>query len=129
MVNPMRRGKRGGFTLIELLVVMAVLALLLSIAIPRYFNSVDRSREAVLKENLNVIREAIDKFHVDTGRYPGGVEDLVSRKYLRRMPIDPVSERADTWVIVPAPGGDGGMYDVKSGAEGTASDGTAYGDW
>ncbi len=123
---PRRRGT--GFTLVELLVVMAVLALLLSLAVPRYFRSVERAREAVLRENLQVMREAIDKFHADTGKYPGGVAELVSRRYLRRLPVDPVTERDDTWVAVAPPGG-AGMFDVRSGAPGVALDGTAFAEW
>lgn len=119
-----------GFTLIELLVVMAVLALLLTLAVPRYFHSVERSREAVLKENLNVIREAIDKYHADTGRYPAELRELVARRYLRRVPFDPLTDRDDTWIVVDPPTGtEGGVYDVRSGAEGRAGDGTAYLDW
>lgn len=119
---------RGGFTLVELLVVMAVVALLLSMVTPRYFASVDRAREAVLKETLATVREAIDKYHADTGAYPASLDELVRRRYLRRTPVDPVTESVATWIVVPAPGGAGGLFDMRSGAAGSAADGTAFSD-
>ncbi|MCA3129838.1 MAG: type II secretion system protein [Betaproteobacteria bacterium] len=128
MVKAVGAPGRGGFTLVELLVVMAVVALLLSMVTPRYFASVDRAREAVLKETLATVREAIDKFHADTGAYPASLDELVRRRYLRRAPLDPVTESAATWVVVPAPGGAGGLFDVRSGAPGSAADGTAFSD-
>ncbi len=119
-----------GFTLIELLVVMAVIALLLAIAVPRYFHSTDRAKEAVLKQNLAQMRDAIDKYHADKGRYPDELEDLITGKYLRRIPADPIAESTVTWVSVPPqPGEQGKIFDVKSGAPGTALDGTDFGDW
>ena len=119
-----------GFTLIELLVVMAVIALLLAIAVPRYFHSTDRAKEAVLKQNLAQMRDAIDKYHADKGRYPDELEDLITGKYLRRIPPDPITESTVTWVSVPPqPGEQGKIFDVKSGAPGTALDGTNFGDW
>lgn len=127
-VNALRRG----FTLIELLVVMAVVALLLSLAAPRYFQHVERSREAVLKENLAVMRDAIDQFHADTGRWPDSLTQLVDRRYLRAVPVDPITESAQTWVAVAAAeagGEEGGLRDVRSGAEGVAADGVPFGDW
>lgn len=122
--------RRRGFTLIELLVVMAIIGLLVSLAVPRYFNSVDRSREAVLRSDLATMRDAIDKYHGDRGRYPDTLEDLVSKGYLRAIPRDPVSESKATWVVVPpADPSQGGVYDVKSGAPGKGQDGTEYGTW
>ncbi len=124
------RGTSHGFTLIELLVVMSIIALLLAIAVPRYFNSMDRAKEAVLKEDLVQMRNAIDKFHGDRGRYPDALEDLVTRKYLRRIPPDPITDSVDTWLTVPPQeAGNGGIADVKSGAPGIALDGTPYGEW
>jgi general secretion pathway protein G len=113
-----------GFTLIELLVVLAIVATLLTLVVPRYFGSVDASREAVLRENLQVIRKTIDQFYGDLGRYPDTLEELVERKYLRQLPIDPLTERSDTWVLVaPEQGIAGALKDIRSGAPGTARDG------
>jgi general secretion pathway protein G len=127
-------GKRraAGFTLIELLVVFAIIALLLSVALPRYQTSVQRSKEAVLKQNLTTAREAIDRFHADRGRYPDGLEDLVREGYLRSLPHDPLTESSATWTIVPprdlAAAG-GRVFDLRSGAPGAARDGSRYEDW
>ncbi len=119
-----------GFTLIELMVVMAIIALLLTLAMPRYFKHLELSRETVLKQDLAVMRDAIDKYHGDTGRYPESLEALVNARYLRSIPVDPITERADTWqVVAPAEDATGAMYDVKSGAPGTAHDGSTYADW
>ncbi|WP_434514408.1 type II secretion system protein [Dechloromonas sp. ARDL1] len=123
--------KRGGFTLIELLVVMAVIATLLTIALPRYFTHLDRAREVTLKESLAVMREAIDKFQGDNGRYPENLEELVTRRYLRKLPPDPLTEATDTWILVPPPDEPGSrrVWDVKSGAEGQGLDGSDYATW
>lgn len=124
------RALKAGFTLIELLVVMAVIALLLSLATPRYFSSVEKSREAVLRENLYLMREALDKYYGDNGTYPDSLDTLVSRRYLRNLPLDPVTGESTTWIIVPpADPAKGGVFDVKSGAEGTGRDGSEYKDW
>jgi general secretion pathway protein G len=117
--------RKKGFTLIELMVVMAIIAMLLSIAAPRYFNHLDRAREAALRETLVVMRDAIDKFHGDTSRYPVDLEELVSRHYLARLPTDPVSESRDTWILVPM-ADEAGVWDVHSGAGGEAQ---PYADW
>src|SRR5512132_3158518 len=88
-----------GFTLIELLVVMAIIATLLSLVAPRYFASLEKSKEAVLKQNLRVMREAIDQHYADREKYPETLEELVSKKYLRTIPPDPITESATTWVV------------------------------
>lgn len=122
-------GKRG-FTLIELLVVMTIIALLLTIAVPRYFGSVDRAKESVLRENLATLRESLDKYYADTGKYPATLDALVEQRYLRSIPIDPVTDSARTWVTIPPSDPQkGGVYDVRSGARDKARDGTAYSDW
>lgn len=119
-----------GFTLIELIVVMAIIALLLTLAVPRYFNSVENSREAVLKQNLAQVRDALDKYYGDNGKYPDSLEDLVKKKYLRSMPEDPITESTTTWVIVPPEDETkGAVYDIKSGAEGNGRDGKPFKDW
>ncbi len=120
--------RRSGFTLIELIVVMAIIATLLTIALPRYFGSVERSKEVTLRQSLNVMREAIDKFNADNGRYPEKLEDLVAKRYIRAIPVDPITESAETWVIVPVPDtvAQGAVYDVRSGAKGNATDGKPF---
>ena len=126
-----RSFKRRGFTLIELMVVLVIVALLISIAAPRYFAHIDRSKEAVLKQDLQVMREAIDKYHGDKGQYPASLEDLVSARYMRSIPVDPITEKTDTWIIVPPTDREvkGDVYDVKSGATGESKDGTQYSNW
>ncbi len=122
--------KIRGFTLIELLVVMAILATLLSIAAPRYFESLDRANEAVLRTDLRVLREAIDKHRADRGRLPTSLEQLVELRYLRSVPIDPVTGSAVTWILVSSPDGlTPGVFDVRSGAPGRARDGSSYLAW
>lgn len=124
------RRKSPGFTLIELLVVLAVIASLLAIAVPRYLISVDRSREAVLRQNLALLRETLDKYYGDKGAYPAALEDLVSSRYLRRLPVDPITDSDSTWVGVPPPNGElGSIADIKSGAPGVAIDGTPFQGW
>ena len=122
---------KSGFTLIELLVVMAVIATLLTIAVPRYFQHLDRAREASLRESLAVMRDAIDKFHGDTGRYPEALDELVSKRYLRKIPLDPITESSDTWVAVAPPGEPDPrkLWDVRSGAEGRGANGSDYSTW
>ncbi len=118
---------RRGFTLIELLVVMAIIATLLMLVAPRYFSSVDRSKEVVLKQSLATVRDAIDKHYGDMGRYPESLQDLVDKRYLRSMPVDPVTESTTTWELVPpADAAKGGVYNVRSGAPGTTSDGKPF---
>jgi general secretion pathway protein G len=119
-----------GFTLIELMVVMTVIALLISIAVPRYFHSVEQAKEATLKQSLSVMRMAIDKFYGDNERYPTSINELVTRKYIRAVPVDPITESPETWVTqAPSLETTGAVFDIKSGAPGTAKDGTAYAEW
>lgn len=122
--------RRKGFTLIELLVAMTIIALLLSIVVPRYFNSVTKAEETVLKEDLHLMRDALDKYHADTGVYPDTLDDLASKKYLRKIPVDPVTQSDTTWVLIPPTNNEkGSIFDIKSGAQGNARDGSAYSDW
>ena len=121
---------RRGFTLIELLVVLSVIALLLTLAVPRYFGSVDRSKEAVLRENLNQMRDAISRYYADKGKYPESLDALAADRYLRKVPLDPITESVATWVALAnedplKPG----VADVKSGAQGKASDGSDFSTW
>ena len=125
------RASGRGFTLIELLVVFVIVGLLLSIALPRYQSSVLRSKEAVLRQNLNTAREAIDRHYADRGRYPDSLDELLREGYLRTLPNDPLVESASAWVIV-APretGAAGRVHDLRSSAPGNARDGSRYEDW
>lgn len=124
----MRREK--GFTLLELMVVMAIIATLMTIAMPRYFNSLEASKETTLRQSLSAMREALDHYYGDTGRYPDSLQQLVEQRYLRNPPLDPISESRDLWVLVPPPQGvSGGVADIKSGASGRARDGSLYSEW
>ena len=122
--------RRFGFTLVELLVVISIIAVLLTLAVPRYFSSVEKSKETVLKENLALVRDSLQKYYSDKGKYPERLEDLAKDRYLRKIPVDPITDSDSTWVVVPPQGAaTGGVYDVRSGAPGQGSDGTPYGEW
>ncbi|RRS02406.1 prepilin-type N-terminal cleavage/methylation domain-containing protein [Aquabacterium soli] len=124
------RRVRQGFTLIELLVVLAIVAVLLTLAVPRYLQHVDRSKETVLLENLQTTRRVIDRFYGDKGRYPASLDELVESRYLRGLPYDPVLESDQGWQVVPVPEGYEGMvYDLHSTAPGNGADGRPYADW
>jgi general secretion pathway protein G len=138
VINRLRRRYRNGergFTLIELLVVISLIVLLASIGLVMYQNSVQRGREAVLKEDLFRMRDAIDQHYADKGKYPGSLEDLVSAGYLRKVPVDPMTQSIETWQTVPAepdPANltvEPGIYNVRSGAEGQALDGSKFSEW
>jgi len=124
-----------GFTLMELMIVMSLIVLLTSIGLMAYTTSVQRGREAVLKEDLYRMRDAIDQFYVDKGKYPTELSELVSAGYLRAIPVDPMTQSIDTWQIVPAepdpnnPSAELGIYNVKSGSDKVAIDGSNYADW
>lgn len=119
-----------GFTLIELIVVLAVIALLLSIVVPYYAGRVTKAEEAVLREDLLLMREALDKHYADSGRYPNSLDELVTKRYLRSIPADPVTGSSTTWIVVPpADRQKGGVYDLRSGAKGTGSNGKPYDQW
>lgn len=123
----MTGSRRRGFTLIELLVVMAIIATLLLIAVPRYNLSLQRAREATLRQDLAVMRDAIDKFFGDRGQYPAALEELVDARYLRAVPLDPITKSVDTWQLVRSEeAGSAGVRDVFSGAEGDDSAGIPF---
>jgi general secretion pathway protein G len=123
-------GKRRGFTLIEMLVVMVVIALLLTIAVPRYWRTLERSKEAVLKQDLSALRDSIDKFYGDTGKFPESLAALVDKRYLRSIPVDPIAKSAERWVVAQAEDpDDNGVKDVHSGAEGSGQNGVPYAAW
>lgn len=130
MVNGMTR-PRSGFTLIELLVVMAIVAALLSIVAPRYVQKIDVAKEAALRENLNALRIALDQYNADKGSYPEKLAELIDQRYLRTLPMDPVTDRRDSWVasMREEEGGRRVVVDVRSGAAGTGRDGTPFKSW
>jgi general secretion pathway protein G len=128
---------KRGFTLIEVLVVVAMIGILVAILVPQYKYSVLRAKEAVLKENLFQLRDAINKYYFDKKKYPAGLEDLVTARYLRDIPQDPVNKTRE-WQLVTAEPMEGeefdpdalqGIIDVKSLSPGTAIDGTPYAEW
>lgn len=127
--------RKKGFTLVELLVVLAILALLLTLAVPRYFKNVERAKEATLRQDLNTIRDGIDKFYADSGKYPKSLDELVERQYINKIPIDPITESTSTWVVIPPESNadgdtlEGDVFDVQSGSSGKALDGTKYSEW
>lgn len=127
----MSSGRQQAFTLIEVLVVMAIVAMLLSLVTPRYFASIDRAKEATLRHDLAVMRDAIDKFYSDKNKYPDSLDDLVRGQYLRAIPEDPMTESAETWIVTPPsdPNARGAIYDVHSGSAGQAFDGSSFALW
>lgn len=120
-----------GFTLIEILVVLAIIATLLSLVAPKYFDVISRSKETTLKHDLITMRDAIDKFYSDRNMYPESLEELVQFKYLRAIPEDPITESTATWILIPPSDVEakGALYDIYSGATEVASDGSQYADW
>lgn len=122
--------RRRAFTLIELLVVLGIVALLLTLAVPRFFPGIDASRETILLENLRNTRAIIDQYRDDTGRYPDSLEQLVEKKYLRELPMDPILESREGWIVEPPPEGEQGeVGNVRSGAPGNDRKGKPYAQW
>ena len=122
--------RNKGFTMIELLVTLAILGLLISLAAPRYFSNIDKAKEDVLHEDLYLLRDAIDKFYSDRNRYPEKLDDLVTGKYLRKVPADPFTQSSRSWVpVAPSDPNQGAVADVRSGAPGKGRDGTWLKDW
>jgi general secretion pathway protein G len=127
-------GYQRGFSLLELMISMFILVILLSVAMPTYQYAVQHARETVLKENLRQMRVAIDQYGADKGKLPKSIDDLVTEKYLREKPVDPITEKSDTWSEIsgddPNSSDSGqGLKDVKSGAEGEDADGKPYKDY
>lgn len=119
-----------GFTLIELLVVMTIIATLLTLAAPRYMGNVDKAKESVLAENLATLRDVIDKHYADTGAYPADLQELVTRRYIRKIPLDPLTDSNRTWIVVSSQDPEkAGIFDIHSGAKTRARDGSYYRDW
>jgi general secretion pathway protein G len=142
-VNPARRTiaprrlgtSASGFTLIELMIVMMLIVILAGVGLTMYGNSVTRAKEATLKEDLFRMRDAIDQYYADKNRYPESLDTLVSEKYLRAVPADPFTNSSGTWQTVMSdpdpsnPSADIGIYNVKSGSDQMALDGTPYAEW
>jgi len=134
MVN-LRLRRQNGFTLIELLIVIALISILATMGVVQYKNSVNSTKEAVLHTDLYRMRDAIDQYYADKNKYPASLDVLVSDGYMRKIPEDPMTKSADTWQTVPAepdpsnPSAEPGIYDVKSGAPGTALDGRSFSDF
>jgi general secretion pathway protein G len=121
---------KHGFTLIELLVVMLIIAMLITIAAPRYVASLDKSKETALKQTLAVMRDALDKYYGDNGKYPDDLNTLVVKRYLRSMPRDPITDSISTWTTIPPENPDkGAVYEIHSGSAGKGRDGTRFQDW
>ena len=120
-----------GFTLIEILVVLAIIATLLSLVTPRYFNTIDRSKETMLRHDLATMRDAIDKFYSDNNAYPETLDDLTQRKYIRNIPVDPITESSITWIFTSPSDIDtkGSIADIHSGSAAMSADGTPYASW
>jgi general secretion pathway protein G len=134
-VRSARTAVQTGFTMIELLIVISIIVVLASMGMTQYRNSVIRAREAVLKEDLFRMRDAIDQYYADRNKYPASLDDLVSEGYLREVPTDPMTQSKDSWQPVNAEANvndttaEPGIYDVKSGSDQAALDGTRYADW
>ena len=121
-----------GFTFIEIMIVLVIIGILVTLAQPSFTTSVQRAREAALKENLFVMRDVIDQHYADHGEYPPSLEVLIEKRYLRKVPKDPITGTEATWVLVHDQNEDGmeaGIFDIKSGSEQAAMDGTTYNSW
>ncbi|HUR22029.1 MAG TPA: prepilin-type N-terminal cleavage/methylation domain-containing protein [Vicinamibacterales bacterium] len=137
MHHIIRRRERSdrGFTLIELLVVLSLIMILVSLSMNNYRNSILTAKEATLKSNLYRMRDAIDQYYADKGQYPASIQALVTDGYLRAVPMDTITNSTDTWTTVAAepdpskPTADPGIYDIKSGSDAMAMNGTRYADW
>jgi general secretion pathway protein G len=128
--NPANFRRRSGFTLIELLVVMSIIGVLLTIAVPRYFRTVQRSKETVLRRDLATVRESIDRYYGDLGQYPDALPALVDKHYIRNVPVDPFTKSAETWLVVQSDDPDHpGVRDIHSGSPQSGADGSPFVSW
>jgi general secretion pathway protein G len=130
-----RKPGEGGFTLVELMIVMAIIMILATIAIPIYVRTLQRAKEATLREDLHTMRTAIDSYTVDKEKAPDTLDDLVQAGYLKSIPVDPITSSSETWItgmsdtMTDINETQGGMDDVHSGSQALASDGTTYNTW
>jgi general secretion pathway protein G len=135
MARSTKTGRAAGFTLVELLIVISLISILAAMGLVQYKNSVTSTKESVLRTDLFRMRDAIDQYYADKGKYPSALDSLVSEGYMRKIPEDPITKSSDSWTTVPAepdpnnPSAEPGVYDVKSGAQGTALDGSSYTEW
>lgn len=120
---------KKGFTLIELAIVVGIIGLLYFTIIPIYATTIKKAKEAALKESLYILRKMLDQYYKDKECWPPNLESLVKEGYIRSIPVDPITGRNDTWIIVPSDFGINDVYDVKSGAHGTSLEGTPYSSW
>ncbi len=118
-----------GFTLIELMVVVTIIGILATIAQPSYRTATIKARESALKRDLFIVRDVIDQYYADHGSYPGAFSDLKEKGYLRTLPRDPFTGSSDTWIEVSAEGEESGVFDLHSGSDLVALDGTTYNEW
>jgi len=124
------RHPRRGFTLIELLIVMAIIGMLLALVVPRYFHTVTHARETVLRQDLSILREAIDKYYADLNQYPDTLAALVDKHYVRSVPVDPFTKLDDSWTVILSEDPDHpGIRDLHSGSDQPAADGTPLNSW
>jgi general secretion pathway protein G len=130
MVEHMAQTHARGFTLIELIVVMAIVSLLVTIAAPRYFGTLQKSKETALRQTLAVTRDALDKYYGDNGKYPDSLDTLIAKRYLRGLPVDPITGSSSSWTVVAPDDPDKGqVYDIHSGADGAGRDGKPFREW
>lgn len=128
MTQALKRAR--GFTLIELIVVMMIVAMLVTLAAPRYFGSLQKSKETVLRQTLAVTRDALDKYYGDNGKYPDTLDALITKRYLRSLPVDPITGSNSSWTVVaPDDPEKGHVYDIRSGADGVGRDGKPFREW
>ena len=134
VMNPFVQITKKGYTLVELLIVVAIVGILVSLAIPNFQQSAIKAKETALKQNLFTMRTVLDQYYADRGDYPESLESLIEAKYLRSIPMDPFTKSTTTWSEIYEEQEEGddspaGIYDIKSGSEASAADGTPYKEW
>ena len=128
--SPGKLKDRQGFTLIEMMIVVSILSILATMALPSFQKSLVRAKETNLRRTLFIMRDTIDQYYADHGRYPDSLQDLEAKKYIRQIPMDPFTGSSDTWITIPPEGfAEGTVYDVHSGSNKVSIDGTPYNEW